>query len=156
MLNDKQKRFCEEYIIDLNATQAAIRAGYSAKTANEQAGRLLVNVSVQEFIAELKAERSDRLQITADDVLKEFWSIAQDDVKNYLSFKMEDEKIKVEVKDSATINTKNIQEISLGKDGQFKFKLYARDAALVNVGRHLGMFKDKLDTTTDFNVNMNL
>ena len=46
-LTDKQEMFCKEYLIDLNATQAAIRAGYSKKTANEQAGRLLVNVSVQ-------------------------------------------------------------------------------------------------------------
>ena len=46
-LTEKQKRFVEEYLIDLNATQAAIRAGYSAKTANEQGARLLVNVSIQ-------------------------------------------------------------------------------------------------------------
>ena len=46
-MTDKQDRFCEEYMIDLNATQAAIRAGYSPKTAREQAPRLLANVSIQ-------------------------------------------------------------------------------------------------------------
>lgn len=50
-LNEKQKRFAAEYLIDLNATQAAIRAGYSVKTANEQGSRLLVNVSIQEYIS---------------------------------------------------------------------------------------------------------
>ena len=50
-LTDKQKRFCEEYLIDLNATQAAIRAGYSPKTAEQTASRLLRNVNVQEYIA---------------------------------------------------------------------------------------------------------
>lgn len=66
----KQKRFCEEYLIDLNGTQAAIRAGYSKRTANEQAARLLTKVSLQEYIRILKKERSERLKITADDVLE--------------------------------------------------------------------------------------
>ena len=55
-LTDKQKKFVEEYLIDLNATQSAIRAGYSPKTANEQGARLLANVSIQEAIAESMAE----------------------------------------------------------------------------------------------------
>lgn len=50
-LTDKQKKFVEEYLIDLNATQSAIRAGYSPKTANEQGARLLANVSIQEAIS---------------------------------------------------------------------------------------------------------
>lgn len=50
MLKGKQQRFVDEYLIDLNATQAAIRAGYSEKTANEQAARLLANVSIKEAI----------------------------------------------------------------------------------------------------------
>ena len=69
MINDKQKIFCEEYIIDFNATQAAIRAGYSKKTANEQAARLLANVSVQEYIKKLIDNRNKRTQITQDDVI---------------------------------------------------------------------------------------
>jgi len=70
-LTDKQEMFCKEYLIDLNATQAAIRAGYSKKTANEQAGRLLVNVSVQAKIYQLKEKRSNRIEMTSDGVLKE-------------------------------------------------------------------------------------
>lgn len=149
-LTAKQKRFCEEYLIDLNGTQAAIRAGYSQNTSNEQAARLLANVSVQEYVTDLINKRSERTEITADMVLKELWSIANEDIKNFLSFKQDTVSgaIKVEVKDSDTLDTRNISEVSLGKDGQFKFKLYCRDAALVNVGRHLGMFTDKIDHTT--------
>ena len=55
-MNAKQKRFCDEYLVDCNATQAAIRAGYSARTANEQAARLLANVSIKAYIDE-KMER---------------------------------------------------------------------------------------------------
>jgi phage terminase small subunit len=69
-MNDKQKLFAEEYLIDLNATQAAIRAGYSVKTANEQGARLLANVSVQNYIDELIGERKTRLRVTADNVLE--------------------------------------------------------------------------------------
>jgi phage terminase small subunit len=83
-----------------------------------------------------------------------------DDVKNYLSFKtdkafigyddegkpVQDYKTIVELKDSNTIDTKNICEISIGKDGQFKFKLYCRDNALVQLGKHLKLFTDKIES----------
>ena len=68
-LNDKQETFCQEYVIDINATQAAIRAGYSEKTANRIASQLLSKLDIQERIAELKQERSKRTQIDADWVL---------------------------------------------------------------------------------------
>lgn len=64
-MTPKQQRFVEEYLIDLNATQAAIRAGYSAKTANEQGARLLANVSVRSAIADAKAKRSEETQVNA-------------------------------------------------------------------------------------------
>lgn len=80
-LTDRQARFCEEYLIDLNATQAAIRTGYSEKTANEQGARLLANVSVQEKIAELKAERAKRTEITQDTVIQELAAVACAEVK---------------------------------------------------------------------------
>lgn len=68
-LNAKQEAFCREYIIDLNATQAAIRAGYSANTAKSIGSRLLTKVDIQDFIANLKVERSGRVQIDSDWVL---------------------------------------------------------------------------------------
>lgn len=68
-LNAKQQRFVDEYLIDLNATQAAIRAGYSEKTANQQGPRLLVNAGIQQAIEAGKAKREERTQITADYVL---------------------------------------------------------------------------------------
>ena len=69
-LNPKQQRFCEEYMIDLNATQAAIRAGYAVKTATEQASRLLTNVNVSREIEKLQALQSRRTGITADRVIR--------------------------------------------------------------------------------------
>ena len=69
MLNEKQKQFCNEYIIDFNGTQAAIRAGYSKKTANEQAAQLLAKLSIQEYLKELIKRRNERTQITQDEVV---------------------------------------------------------------------------------------
>ncbi len=68
-LTPKQARFVEEYLIDLNATQAAIRAGYSERTANEQGAQLLAKLSIQAAVAEAMAARSERLKIDADWVL---------------------------------------------------------------------------------------
>lgn len=69
-LSPKQEMFCREYLVDLNATQAAIRAGYSPKTAKSQGQRLLTNVDVQQAIQHGKQERADKVAVTAQDVLK--------------------------------------------------------------------------------------
>ena len=66
LTNEKHERFCQEYLIDLNGKQAAIRTGYSEATAAAQASRLLTNVNIQERVAELQAERSKRTTIDAD------------------------------------------------------------------------------------------
>ncbi|HHK9516367.1 TPA: terminase small subunit [Escherichia coli] len=84
-LTPKQELFCREYLKDLNATQAAIRAGYSEKTANEQASRLLANVNVQNFVAELKATRIEQTGIDAAYVLRRLVEIDQMDVLDIMT-----------------------------------------------------------------------
>lgn len=83
-LTDKQEMFCREYLVDLNATQAAIRAGYSDKTARSQANRMLTNVDIEKRIQELMNARSERLEITADYVLNRLVEIDQMDVLDIL------------------------------------------------------------------------
>lgn len=68
-LTPKQQRFVEEYLVDLNATQAAIRAGYSAKLANTNAPKLLRNTAISEAIAEQRAKVSERTMRTIEDVM---------------------------------------------------------------------------------------
>ncbi|MDR0439469.1 MAG: terminase small subunit [Candidatus Accumulibacter sp.] len=75
-LTPKQQRFVDEYLIDLNATQAAIRAGYSEKTANEQGPRMLVKVSIQKAIGKAREVQSARINRTADAVLKDIHDTA--------------------------------------------------------------------------------
>lgn len=83
-LTEKQDAFCREYLKDLNATQAAIRAGYSEKTAKEIGCENLSKPNVQERIAELKGERNERLQIDADWVLQQLTDIHNLDVIDIL------------------------------------------------------------------------
>ncbi|MCD9263214.1 terminase small subunit [Citrobacter braakii] len=84
-LTDKQEMFCREYLIDLNATQAAIRAGYSAKTANRTASENLSKPDIQSRIAELKAQRNDLVGINATYVLNRLVEIDQMDVLDILT-----------------------------------------------------------------------
>ena len=161
-LTDKQRVFCEEYIIDNNATRAAIAAGYSEGTSDVQGSRLLKNVKVAKEINKLQEARSQRTEITADRVIKELAKIGFVDIKDYLSFGTE--KVKagtdnsgqpiheyqtvVQLKDSEEVEGKAISEVQL-KDGALKFKLHDKMKALEDIGRHLGMFNDKIDITSN-------
>lgn len=83
-LSPKRERFCREYLVDLNATQAAIRAGYSTNSARSQACELLTNPNIERRIAELKAERAARTEITADDVVRELAKVGFASVGRFL------------------------------------------------------------------------
>lgn len=160
-LTPKQQCFVEEYLVDLNATQAAIRAGYSVRTANEQGARLLVNVSVAAAIREAQKKRSERTEITQDMVLQELAKIGFSDIRKVMRWgetmvRMEanDDGIEVEVPyhgialiDSSEIDDNTaaaIAEVSEGREG-LKIKMHDKKGALVDIGRHLGMFKDRVE-----------
>jgi len=76
VLTDKRKMFCSEYMVDMNATQAAIRAGYSKKTARQQGQRLLTNVDIKETIKRYSYIKKYRTYIKADHILSELKRIA--------------------------------------------------------------------------------
>lgn len=89
-LTAKQEMFCREYLVDLNATQAAIRAGYSVDSANVQGSQNLAKASIQERVAELMSERTQRVTVSADYVLERAKMIHeacwnQDDAKNSIA-----------------------------------------------------------------------
>lgn len=86
-LTQRQKAFCDQYLIDLNATQSAIRAGYSRHTAKEQATRLLANVHVKQYLDERIQDRVDRTEITQDMVLERFWQIATADPNELIEYR---------------------------------------------------------------------
>lgn len=77
-MTDKQRRFAEEYLKDSNGTQAAIRAGYSPKTANEQAARLLANVSIKDYVKSRQKQLDADAGFTRQMILQELWSNHQE------------------------------------------------------------------------------
>jgi phage terminase small subunit len=86
-LNPRQQRFVEEYLVDLNATQAAIRAGYSEKTAYRQGADLLKKPQIVARIAESQAARSARTEITQDAVLRRWWELANADANDLIQWR---------------------------------------------------------------------
>ena len=139
-LTPKQQRFVEEYLIDLNATQAAIRAGYSPRTANEQGAQNLAKLSISEAIAEAQAKREERTQITQDYVLTNIQKVIE-------------RCMQVQQVDNCLTQTEG------GELAQaFMFKEQGALKGLELLGKHLGMFKDKIEHSGDPNnpINMSL
>lgn len=82
-LNNKQTQFCREYLVDINATQAAIRAGYSVRSADRIGSRLMSKDEVKLFIKKLMVKQVKRTEVKADDVIKEYAAIGFVDIKDY-------------------------------------------------------------------------
>jgi len=150
-LTPKQRRFVDEYLIDLNATQAAIRAKYSAKTAASQGERLLRNVEVQAALTSSMSARSERTQITQDRVLQEYARIAFFDPRNLFNADGTPKPI-TELDDdtAAALAGVDLQDVyeGYGDERVFigytkKYKVADKKGALDSVARHLGMFTPK-------------
>ncbi len=136
-----------EYLKDLNGTQAAIRAGYSAKTANEQAAQILVKLSIQNKLKELMDARSERLEITADQVLREFAKIAFSNVQDFTDSSNGVVNVNgVDVDKSAAIQSIEVIKKTFGEENKreiifTKLKLYDKLRALDSIAKHIGFFE---------------
>jgi phage terminase small subunit len=82
-LNDRQQRFVNEYLIDLNATAAAKRAGYSEKTAHSQGPRLLENVEIQAELRKAQQKTINKLEITREDIVNDLIKIKEDNIDEW-------------------------------------------------------------------------
>lgn len=146
-LTPKQQRFVEEYLVDLNGTQAAIRAGYSPKGASVQACRLLALAKVQAAIQAGREALSRRTEITADAVLKELAKIGFADIRNIFR---EDGSLMAptDMPDEIACAVASVEVVTVSKgEGMVehvaKVKLADKRAALVDLGKHLGLFTTK-------------
>ncbi len=170
-LTKKQKKFCDEYLIDLNATQAAIRAGYSEKTARFIGAENLTKPNIQEYIQQRMNEREKRTEITQDMVLRELAKIAflngsdfakvvtkprkkmvwNDEIQEYEEKEVEEQFVEIIDTDLLPDDKKaaivSIKETKHGIVVETCDKL----KALELIGRHLGMFKDKIELSGQVN-----
>jgi phage terminase small subunit len=156
-LTAKQQRFVEEYLVDLNATQAAIRAGYSEKTARAIGCENLTKPDVQEAIEAAQLERSKRTEITADRVLSELGKLGFSNMMDYMRIGSNGDPFTdfsaITRDQAAAIAEVTVEDFKDGRGEdardvrKIRFKLTDKRAALVDLGRHLGMFKDRIEHT---------
>jgi phage terminase small subunit len=160
-LTHKQEKFVQE-LIKGKSQREAYKVAYNAKNMSDnaidvEANRLLKNPKISLRYNDLKSKVTNRAEekaiITAEEIIKEIASIAKDDIGNYLEFKtvktvvgydeegepIIDYRTVVELKDSKDIDTKNISEVSIGRGGMFKFKMYCRDTALYKLAEIFGL-----------------
>lgn len=152
-LSNKQKLFCDEYLIDLNVTQAAIRAGYSAKYANNRGYELLNKQAIKECIDERMKAREKRIEITQDMVLNELAKIAFANTTDYVEVEDKGQYKMVNTKPTKDLTPDQVVAIASIKQGAngIEIKLHDKVRALEDIGRHLGMFKDKVEVSGNIN-----
>ena len=152
-LTPKQARFVQEYLIDLNAAQAAIRAGYSAKTARVIGHENLTNPDIAAAIEKAMAERAERTRLTADWVVDELRKLAGANMADYMRSTPEGDPY-LDFSSLTRDQTAALAEVTVedfvdgrGEDARavkrVKFKLHDKREALVDLGRHLGLFEIK-------------
>lgn len=146
-LNAKQKRFGKEYVIDLNGTQAAIRAGYAKSGAKTQAVRLLTNDNVQNYISKLKKKTSDKLEITHQDILRRLEQWIESDITEVLGLTVDEVKaLPLEVKQlisefkhtQKTYQTEN----TLVTENFVLCKFVSKEKALDMLNRHISFYNN--------------
>jgi len=149
-LTEKQKRFADEYLIDLNATRAAERAGYKDPNIGRQ---LITKNNVSQYIQQRQKRLQKKIDITQERVLAEIAKVGFADITDFLEYKtvqriieyrdgkpVIDWAMMVDAINSSEVDGAAISEISVSKDGTFKFKLHSKLDALDKLGRHLGLF----------------
>jgi len=148
-LNDKQVRFCNEYLKDYNATKAAIRAGYSKKTAKQIGNRLLTYVDVQKFLQSKKKKLAEKFEITQERTIQEIGRIAYQDARRF--FDQDGNLIPIHELDddaAAVLAGMEIDEITEWEDGKKKhvgytkkIKRWDKNKGLEMLGRYFGIFE---------------
>lgn len=153
-LTEKQQRFIDEYLIDLNATQAAIRAGYSVKTAREQASQNLTKLNIQQAISEKMAERSKRTGVNQDRIVLELAKIAFVNAADVIDSEDATIKAGATADDTAAIQSVKVKVIPTkeGEGVEREIRLNDKLKALELLGKHLGMWNDKLDVNVNIPV----
>jgi phage terminase small subunit len=159
-MNEKQARFVREFLIDLCATQAAVRAGYSRKTATEIGYELLRKPDIQLAINEAKAERAARLQVDQDAVVRRLAAVAFADLGDFASWDAEGNLTVTASEDLDPEKRQAIRDVAVtttsrhGRDEtvvtvKTALRLHDSLRALEMLGRHLGMFMDRSKVEID-------
>ena len=154
-LTAKQQRFCDEYLIDLNATQAAIRAGYSPKTAAQAAARLLTNVKVQEYIAKRMAEKEKALIADQDEVLKYLTATMRREKKECIVVTTSEERSMYVPDDNGTMRKQTVKK-ETPQIVEIPARLSDANKAAELLGKAYGLYTEKVEADVDMDLNINI
>lgn len=154
-LTAKQQRFCDEYLIDLNATQAAIRAGYSPKTAAQAAARLLTNVKVQEYIEKRMAEKEKALIADQDEVLKYLTATMRREKKECIVVTTSEERSMYVPDDNGTMRKQTVKK-ETPQIVEIPARLSDANKAAELLGKAYGLYTEKVETDVDMDLNINI
>ncbi len=150
-LKPKQQRFVQEYLIDLNATAAARRAGYSESTAEVIGYENLRKPQIAAAISAAQQERAERTGVTADEVILELKRLGFSRMTDFSSWGPDGVRLKKseDLTPGQAAAVSEVTETVSESGGNRKIKLHSKPAALELLGRHLGMFKDSLNINLD-------
>ena len=154
-MTSKQKRFCEEYMVDLNATQAAIRAGYSPKSARAIATENMQKPAVRARIDQLMADQSQRTGVNADRVIRELARVAFANAPDVVDMTDATVSSNASRDDTAAIASVRVKTIPTadGDGVEREVRFADKLKALELLGKHLGMFTDKVEHSGSVTVN---
>lgn len=155
-MTDKQKRFADEYLVDCNATRAAIRAGYSPVSARYYACRLMRRPEIRQAVEEAMKEREQRTAISQDRIIEELARIAFGDPREAMSWGPDGVRL-LPSEELGEEQAASIAEVCESSKGTPKLKRHDKVKALELLGKHLGLFTSKveLSATTDLALAIN-
>jgi phage terminase small subunit len=149
VLTPRQARFVEEYLVDLNASQAAVRSGYKGDP-NTVGPRLLADVGIRSLVEQAQAQRSQKVELTQERVLLELKRLALFDIRKIFNADGTLKRV-VDLDDDTAAAIMSVEMVEIGTDGQLaiskKFKASDKKGALELTMRHMGMLNDKLEIT---------
>ena len=145
-MTDKQKRFCDEYLVDLNATQAAIRAGYSKKTAYSIGDENLRKPELKKYIDERIAEKQSQLIATQDEVMKYLSSVMRREKTESVVVTLSREKSMYVPDENGTMRKQTVKE-EIPKVVEIPARLSDANKAAELLGKAYGAFRDKVDVS---------
>jgi len=156
-MNDNQTAFCQEYMIDRNATQAAIRAGYSKRSAASQGQRLLKSDDIHNEIRRLGIDATKRNGVTVDRILQALSALAFSDIRKIIEWGP-DGILALKPSDEIDDTTAAaIVSLKVGKDGTIIPQLATKEKALEMLGRYVGLFEaDKEEESAGFHITLDV
>ena len=150
-MTEKQKRFCDEYLIDLNATQAAIRSGYSAKTAKQIGQQNLTKLDIQEYINKRLAEKEAELIADQDEILRTLTRVLR---------RQEMDTVVVTCKERSSKYDEKCKKVTIEKEVpqlvQVPTKVSDLNKAAELLGKRYALFTDKVETDVDMDLNITI